>query len=152
VPRNTTVETSEMAILRQVVDSSEPVLSADATRAPSISLQRSGQTTNQLTRCQEPPGYAHASGQSRAEQLHPRQPDSGDPVIEGLAIIEGDPCVAVRCRMNQALLGRVRRLAGDQCEYCRIVWTSRKKSLSTGPWTGAGSASITSHRITPGRV
>ena len=33
MPRTTTVPTSEMAILRRVVDSDQPVLSADAARA-----------------------------------------------------------------------------------------------------------------------
>jgi hypothetical protein len=54
MPRTTAIATNEMSILRRVVDSDQPVLSAEAARAPALAFQRTGSGADESAGCQEP--------------------------------------------------------------------------------------------------
>ena len=96
MPRITTDPTSEMAILRRVVDSDQPVFSAEAARAtPAIAVQRIGQGADESASRQEPSRQVEDRRGGRARQLHSRGPDVRNSAIEGPAVIEGDPRVSI---------------------------------------------------------
>ena len=60
MPRTTATPTSEMAILRRVVDSDQPVLSPDEACAPAVAFQRVGHEADESAGGQEPPREVEA--------------------------------------------------------------------------------------------
>ncbi len=100
--KTATAPTSEMAILRRVVDSVREVLSEDAARAI-LRLRFSASDKARMNRlaAKNRQGKLTSEEEVGAHQLHSRGPDFGDSAVESETIIEGDPRVGMLWRIKE---------------------------------------------------
>ncbi len=118
--RTATVTTSEMAILRRVVDPQRPFQSPEAARA----ILRLGFSTADRARMNR------LAAKNRQGRLNPEEEEELNNFIrvgQTLGILQSKARRSLKAQkartrrgMNRSLLDQVRRLADNRCDYCRM--------------------------------